>query len=286
MGNRQLVGCPDQGWLFVRAARIAVENIIKFLPRDAVAFLRIADSDTRFPIRPVSEGAFLIGHGTACDLRLGDHEVPALHSILRVTRSSASITLMSERPELIVNGESVPRAVLHDGDMVEIGDVRLVFRFVTEATAPQIEESPLYENLVSDDLGSPAELAAPELITGLEYEFQLLNDLQASSTDKIDGLLNAARQAVDGASIRLAAPPLRVIGMEDQFLAIDREQLQQIALKIKQQEARVGEVCQVLEQIVNQQQIMTSALQGVADRLTELRNAVNTNALNAFRASA
>ena len=86
---------------------MAVENIIKFLPRDAVAFLRVADSDARFPIRPVSEGSFLIGHGTACDLRLGDHQVPALHSILRVTRSSASITLMAERPELFINGELV-----------------------------------------------------------------------------------------------------------------------------------------------------------------------------------
>ena len=111
---------------------MAVENIIKFLPRDAVAFLRVADSDARFPIRPISEGTFLIGHGSACDLRLGDHEVPALHSILRVTRTSASITLMAERPELIVNGEAVQRAVLQDGDIVEIGDVRVVFRFLTE----------------------------------------------------------------------------------------------------------------------------------------------------------
>ncbi len=119
-----------------------MENIIKFLPRGAVAFLRIAASDARFPIRPVSEGSFLIGHGTDCDLRLGDHEVPALHSILNVTRSSASITLIAEKPELLVNGEAVSRAAgLIDGDIVEIGDVRLVFCFVAENTVPAATET-------------------------------------------------------------------------------------------------------------------------------------------------
>ncbi len=263
-----------------------MENIIKFLPRDSVAFLRIADSDARFPIRPVSEGAFLIGNGTACDLRLGNDEVPALHSILRVTRSSASITLMADRPELLVNGESVVRAVLHDSDIVEIGDVRLIFRFVTENTLPQIEETTHSDRDASDIVESPTELTAPELVNGLEVEFQLLSELQANSVDTMDSLLNAARQAVDGASIKLAAPPLRVIGIENQFLQTDREQLQEIAARVKQQETRIGEVCHVLEQIVNQQQIMTTALQGVADRLTELRIAVNANASGALRASA
>lgn len=273
----------------MRTARMAVENIIKFLPRDAVAFLRIADSDARFPIRPVSEGSFLIGHGTACDLRLGDHDVPALHSILRVTRSSASITLMAERPELFVNGESVPRAVLLDGDIVEIGDVRLVFRFVAENAVPESTESPTAA--LDDTPAEPVtdaieELSAPELVTGLEHEFQLLAELHSSSADTMDRLLNAARKSIDGASIKLAAPPLRVVGMEERFVAADREQLQEIAAKVKQQESRLSDVCHVLEQIVSQQQIMTTALQSVADRLTELRNAMPGEPSTTRRASA
>jgi len=268
---------------------MAVENTIKFLPRDAVAFLRVADSDSRFPIRPISEGSFLIGHGTACNLRLGDQEVPALHSILRVTRTSASITLMADSPELIVNGESVPRAVLHDGDMMEIGDVRLVFRFVTEhaisetagasETARDIDETLL-------ELESLTELSATDLVTGLEVEFQLLNDLQTTSADTIDRLLHAARRSVDGAFLKLAAPPLRVVGVEERFVAADREQLQEIAAKVKQQESRLSDVCHVLEQIVSQQQIMTSALQSVADRLTELRSGIHSEATTVRRASA
>ena len=268
---------------------MAVENIIKFLPRDAVAFLRIADSAARFPIRPVSEGSFLIGHGTACDLRLGDHEVPALHSILRVTRSSASITLMAERPELFVNGESVPRAVLLDGDIVEIGDVRLVFRFVAENAVPESAESPksaLDEAPAEPETDAVEELSAPELVTGLEHEFQLLSELHSSSADTMDRLLNAARKSIDGASIKLAAPPLRVVGMEERFVAADREQLQEIAAKVKQHESRLSDVCHVLEQIVSQQQIMTTALQSVADRLTELRNAMPGEPSTTRRASA
>ncbi len=266
-----------------------MENIIKFLPRDAVAFLRIADSDSRFPIRPISEGSFLIGHGTACDLRLGDHEVPALHSILRVTRSSATITLMADRPELIVNGESVPRAVLHDGDMMEIGEVRLVFRFVTEnaitetveAAAVVFDEAP-----TSTESESLAELSASDLVTGLEVEFQLLSDLQTTSIDTMDRLINAARQSADGVTIKLAAPPLRVVGAEERFVAADREQLQEIHAKVKQQESRLSDVCHVLEQIVAQQQIMTTALQSVADRLTELRSGILSDAAITRRASA
>ncbi|RLT22657.1 MAG: hypothetical protein DWI29_00375 [Planctomycetota bacterium] len=270
---------------------MAVENIIKFLPRDAVAFLRLADNDARFPIRPISEGTFLIGHGSACDLRLGDHEVPALHSILRVTRQSASITLMAELPELFVNGESVQRAGLLDGDIVEIGDVRLVFRFVSENALPEPEsaatlDSGLNEENAEHDSDLIQELSAPELVTGLEHEFQLLNELQASNADSMDRLLNAARKSIEGASIKLAALPLRVIGVEERFVAADREQLQEIAAKVKQQESRLGDVCHVLEQIVSQQQIMTTALQSVADRLTELRSALPGESPTTRRASA
>ena len=268
---------------------MAVENIIKFLPRDAVAFLRVADNDARFPIRPISEGSFLIGHGTACDLRLGDHEVPALHSILRVTRRSATITLMAERPELLVNGESVPRSVLLDGDIVEIGDVRLVFRFLTENAVSETAESlppALNEVMTEPDSDSIEELTAPELVTGLEHEFQLLNELHTSSADTMDRLVNAARRSAEGVSIKLAAPPLRVVGMEERFFAADREQLQEIAAKVNQQESRLGDVCHVLEQIVSQQQIMTTALQSVADRLSELRNAMPGETSSTRRASA
>ena len=268
---------------------MAVENIIKFLPRDAVAFLRLADNDARFPIRPISEGTFLIGHGSACDLRLGDHEVPALHSILRVTRQSASITLMAELPELFVNGESVQRAGLLDGDIVEIADVRLVFRFVSENAVSESEAtlvSGLSKENAEQDSDLIPELSAPELVTGLEHEFQLLNELQASNADTVDRLLNAARKSIEGASIKLAALPLRVIGVEERFVAADREQLQEIAAKVKQQESRLGDVCHVLEQIVSQQQIMTTALQSVADRLTELRSALPGESPTTRRASA
>lgn len=267
---------------------MAVENIIKFLPRDAVAFLRIADSDARFPIRPISEGSFLIGHGSACDLRLGDQEVPALHSILRVTRTSASITMMAERPELFVNGESVPRAVLHDGDLVEIADVRLVFRFVNEEAVPESLPSVA---MVADEAEAPIELqkaeelTIPDLVTGLEIEFELLRDLQNTSAETMDLLLNAARRSVEGASIKLAPPSLRLVGQEERFETADRELLQEVASKVKQQESRLGDVCHVLEQIVSQQRIMTTALQSMADRLTELRNS-STGEPTTRRASA
>ena len=273
----------------MRTARMAVENIIKFLPRDAVAFLRIADSDAQFPIRPVSEGSFLIGHGTACDLRLGDHEVPSLHSILRVTRSSASITLMAERPELFVNGESVPQAMLHDGDMLEIGDVRLVFRLVSGAADSETAES---NECISDGvteeikLETIGQLTVPDLVTGLELEFQLLQDLQNTSADTMDGLLHAARKSIEGASIKLAPPSLRVVGADERFDAADREKLQEIVSKIKQQESRLSDVCHVLEQIVSQQQIMTTALQTVADRLAELRSSTTEEPAATRRASA
>ena len=102
----------------------------------------------------------------------------------------------------------------------------------------------------------------------------------------MDRLLNAARKSIDGASIKLAAPPLRVVGMEERFVAADREQLQEIAAKVKQHESRLSDVCHVLEQIVSQQQIMTTALQSVADRLTELRNAMPGEPSTTRRASA
>ena len=160
---------------------------------------------------------------------------------------------------------------------------------MTESTiSDTVEAVPadLDEVSESSETESPGELSTMDLITGLDAEFQLLNDLQSTNTESMDRLLKAARAAVDGASIKLAPPPLRVVGIEERFAAADRQQLQEIAAKVRQQESRLGDVCHVLEQIVSQQQIMTTALQSVADRLTELRGAMVGETSTTRRASA
>ena len=240
-----------------------MEDITPFLPGDTVAFLRIADDDRPFPFRPVSAGLFLIGQGAGCDLRLGHDEMPGLHSVIQLTENSADVNCVAEYPALFVNGESVRKACLGDGDLIEIGEVRLVFRFCRPQQAAA-EPQPMLK---------PEE--AGDLVAAVESELSLIDALQLSGSERIHELLKAAHEAVEGLETT------RTIRFSDYSAPAEEEPSAPanvaygplILTRLQSHEARLNDVCHVLEQVVKQQQLIASALQCLAGRIDELKAA-------------
>lgn len=226
------------------------------LPGDTVACLRLADDSRRFPFRPLSPGLFLIGSGPSCDLRLGEAGIPAIHSVIDVSKDAAKIFRIAREPELVINGEAVDSAKLHGGDLIEVGVFRAAWQPLQEAFT-----------VVSADDVEPAvsSQSVEELLAKLEDDMALAESIPADRS-KLRELLEAAQNAVEAQpfnqTIRFADYAARrgTGAMEDQPLEV-------VLARISAQDKRLDEICQVLEEVVRQQQLIATALQYIADQL-------------------
>lgn len=261
---------PASGIAFEPPASITVENITPFLPGDTIAYLRLADGERRFPFRPISSSLFLIGQGPGCDLRLGLPEMPAIHSAIQIHKGMAEIVRIASDPELLVNGDPVSKCKLQEGDLIEIGDVRLAY-FPCSAAGSIAAEKPA-------DLKS---MNALELVDGMQSDLRLISS-EASGTSRLGDLLKAAQQAVDACHF---ADTIRFSdyvtdSAESEGDHVDRLQEQSVS-RLTAIETRLDEICHVLEQVVNQQQLIATALQCVAERIDDLRANPQSGSLRA-----
>lgn len=238
-----------------------MDDVTPFLPADTVAYLRIADSERRFPFRPVSPGLFLIGQGRSCDLRLGNDNVPTIHSVLQVDREHAVLNRISDYPELLVNGTPVESAMLEHGDLVEIADIRLIFL--------KCEPAELADRHTAVERG--LKLSPEDLLDRIQTELDLI-DHQTDSAVRLQELLKAAHQATES---QLQARTLRFADYLAEQAASRLQNApfdEKVFAALKQQETRLSEVCSVLEQVVQQQMTIAAALQGIAERLNDQRS--------------
>lgn len=251
---------PASGRTFEPTASGTVENITPFLPGDTVAYLRLADGDRRFPFRPISSSLFLIGQGPGCDLRLGLTEMPAIHSAIQIQKGMAEIVRIASAPELLINGESVSKCKLHEGDLIEIGDVRLAYFPCSAANG-----------VVTETAADPAAMSAVQLVEGLQAELRMINSV-SSGTSRLGDLLKAAQQAVDSCqfadTIRFSDYLATPAESEDDKFSRFHEQS---VARLTAMETRLDEICHVLEQVVHQQQLIATALQCIAERIDDLR---------------
>ena len=247
-----------------------MQEITPFLPGDTVAYLRLADEERKFPFRPISPGLFLIGQGPGCDLRLGLEEMPPIHSAIQMSESGAELTKIAESPELFVNGEPVDHLFLEHGDLIEVGDVRLAF-FRCNHSAANAAERPIEHS----------KLSARQLIDGLEFELDLL-DADSNRTGRISDLLKAAQHAVDACQF---AQTIRFADYASQKAAPETppqsDSYLQVLNRLSSQETRLDEICNVLEQVVHQQQMIATALQCVVERLDDMRSGVQPGSMRA-----
>ena len=90
--------------------------------------LEISRGFARHPERLVNEPVFLVGTGADCDLVLGDPQFLAVHFYLLTRQHRTMLRLVSDTPELTVNGRVQSYAYLKDGDRIRTGPYEFLVR--------------------------------------------------------------------------------------------------------------------------------------------------------------
>lgn len=80
-------------------------------------------------------GRLTVGRATECDISLNDPKVSRRHAELDATGTVPRITDLGSRNGLLVNDRKVTSAELHSGDVIVIGDARIVVDAVDETIA-------------------------------------------------------------------------------------------------------------------------------------------------------
>ena len=70
----------------------------------------------------------LIGRHASADIRLPDLSVSRYHAMLTVSNGRWTITDIGSKSGVFVNGNLVHEAVLHENDIIKLGNRRLIFR--------------------------------------------------------------------------------------------------------------------------------------------------------------
>ena len=70
----------------------------------------------------------LIGRHASADIRLPDLSVSRYHAMLTVSEGKWSIRDMGSKSGLFVNGTMVHEIILHENDVIKLGNRRLIFR--------------------------------------------------------------------------------------------------------------------------------------------------------------
>lgn len=172
--------------------------------------LEIERGRTRFPLRPVRTGRFLIGSGANCDLRLGGH-MPLLHSIVLVEKGEVTLEAVAAVPPLKVNGLDVETARLRDGDRIELGSFEITVRRPEFDIAPETAEDDIAQEFDDVAAKDPAALSAAELVAEIEREEALVEEFDEGVRVGAAALLQAAlARPREVPRVRLAEPPSAV----------------------------------------------------------------------------
>src|SRR5262245_18666562 len=105
----------------------------------------LASGSKRYPL---FKNITRLGTDEECDVRVTGEDVSKDHAqILREGDDFVLISLGRGRP-LLVNGKKEKRARLREGDIIEIGDTRLLFNQQTTAEEPVNPHGDAYRQIV------------------------------------------------------------------------------------------------------------------------------------------
>lgn len=88
---------------------------------EVTAWLEITCGRVRHRLRPVRGPVFLIGTATDCDLVLGDLAFPETYAYVLLQDQRLAIRRVGEGPQLLLNGEAIEAADLHQDDRLGFG---------------------------------------------------------------------------------------------------------------------------------------------------------------------
>ncbi|MCA9084953.1 MAG: FHA domain-containing protein [Planctomycetaceae bacterium] len=218
-------------------------------PDQTIGYFRIASTTGRRPIEPFTVGQFLIGSGPECQLRFGDDTIADVHAQVDVTPESAVLTVLSHTVPVLVNGEAVQECRLHDGDLLELLDHRILFRLTGAASRITLDEDSF--------LSAPVTLEG--VVDRLQEQIELLEDLAHTPEKGISDLLKAVAES--NAQQPVAAPEP------------ESELKQILTLLHKQHEAsriRLESLTEVLNNVVRQQKMIADTLEVMSGRIQSL----------------
>src|SRR5690606_32896123 len=96
-------------------------------PAEAGAFLLGASEPVTGLTFRAPLGRVVLGRRPDCDLQIPDRAVSACHAELMVRPEGATLTSMMATHGTRVNGQEVQSTQVHDGDVIRLGRVNLVF---------------------------------------------------------------------------------------------------------------------------------------------------------------
>lgn len=231
-------------------------------PDDTVGYFRIASTTGRQPIHPVSVGEFLIGSGVHCQLRFGSDEIPDVHSVLIVQKDEVLLSCRSESPRLLVNGQSETECKLSDGDMVELGTHRLLFRFAADANRITLDEDNFLQNNDSQSLEN--------LVDRIGEQIELVEELAHTPDEAVRQLLEASRRVSQTPEAPTSSAELTEV----------RNLIQS---HYEASRVRLESITEVLDNVVRQQKLIADTLEVLSARV---QNADSSNSFPPRRASA
>jgi hypothetical protein len=162
---------------------------------EPLAWIEIERGRTQFPRRPFRGERLLIGSGSNCDVQLGGHGIPILHSLIHRDGANLRAEAIVGSPPLIVAGRPVREAIVTGGDRIEIG--RFAFRVQVNAAAAAWQ----------DDLLAPIDVAAvldhEERALGAQHPLQELSALQLA--ERIEAELRTLNHDALGQRLGLEA---------------------------------------------------------------------------------
>ncbi len=226
-------------------------------PDDTVGYFRIASPTGRQPIEPIPVGDFLIGSASQCHLRFGDAELPEIHTTLNVSRNIVLLQASTTEPPILVNGVVETECRLADGDMLELGSHRMLFRLASAEQRITLDEEEFFQTPVTQESALVQDASdVEELVDRLEEQLNLVEELTHSPDEAMVDLLKAVAEA--GSS-------------SDSEAHGTVSELQQVAALIHdQQEAsriRFESLTTVLNNVVNQQKLIADTLEILSGRI-------------------
>ena len=217
-----------------------------------MGYFRIASSTGRQPIEPIAVGEFLIGSGAQCQLRFGDGDIPEVHTTLNVQKDVVMLTCRENHPALRLNGTPENECKLADGDLLEIGTHRLLFRMASAANRITLDEDGF------TSVSAPT--SAEELVDRLDEQIQLVEELSQTPDQAVMELLQAAQRAAEQENVA-------VVPSSSHELREVKELIQ------KQHDAsriRLESLTEVLDSVVKQQKLIADTLEVLSERVQNL----------------
>lgn len=225
-------------------------------PNDAVGYFRIASPSRRQPIEPVTVGCFLLGSGSDCHLRFGNDSIPEVHTELTVEPGRVLMSAKAAYPPVYVNGTPETECRLYDGDLLELGTERLLFRFSSAEQRITLNEQEFLEGLaIKDSQTNMPEPTVETLVERLEEQVALVENLTRDDEDGLAELIRSVAAAA-GAKSDQASGDVSV-----QQLAI------QVAEHQQSNRLRLDSMTEVLNKVVQQQKLIADSLQALSDRV-------------------